>query len=76
MLAGNLSAMQQAYTSDDLDWNDRQSRSSVEMNNPRARPALKDTKAEVAAYDVIFIGYPICGIRLRALPTHSLKAMT
>lgn len=50
---------QQSYTSDDLDWNDRQSRSSVEMSNPQARPALKDTKAEVAAYDVVFIGYPI-----------------
>ena len=50
---------QQAYTSDDLDWNDRQSRSSVEMNNPQARPALKDTKLDVATYDVVFIGYPI-----------------
>ena len=50
---------QQAYTSDDLDWNDRQSRSSVEMNNPQARPALKNTKLDVATYDVIFIGYPI-----------------
>lgn len=50
---------QQAYTSDDLDWNNRQSRSSVEMNNPQARPALKEIKADVAAYDVIFIGYPI-----------------
>ena len=50
---------QQAYTSDDLDWNDRRSRSSVEMNNPQARPALKDTKLDIAAYNVIFIGYPI-----------------
>ena len=50
---------QQAYTSDDLDWNDRQSRSSVEMNNPQARPALKDTKLDIAAYNVVFIGYPI-----------------
>lgn len=50
---------QQAYTSEDLDWNNRQSRSSVEMNNPQARPALKDTKVDVAACDVIFIGYPI-----------------
>ncbi len=60
---------QQAYTADDLDWNDRQSRSSVEMNNPQARPALKDTKPDVAAHDVIFIGYPgqdarpVCHIR-------------
>ena len=50
---------QQAYTADDLDWNDRRSRSSLEMNNPQARPALKGTKADVAAHDVIFIGYPI-----------------
>ena len=50
---------QQAYSSDDLDWNDRRSRSSVEMNDPQARPALKDTKPDVATYDVIFIGYPV-----------------
>ena len=50
---------QQAYTSDDLDWRNRQSRSSVEMNDPQARPALKGTQADVAACDVIFIGYPV-----------------
>ena len=50
---------QQAYSSDDLDWNDRQSRSSVEMNDPQARPALKDAEPDVAACDVIFIGYPV-----------------
>ena len=50
---------QEAYTPKDLDWNDRQSRSSVEMNDSQARPALKDTKVDVAACDVIFIGYPI-----------------
>ncbi len=50
---------QQAYTSEDLNWNNRQSRSSVEMNNPQARPALKNAKTDVAAYDIIFIGYPI-----------------
>ena len=49
----------QTYTSADLDWNNRQSRSSVEMNNPKARPALKGTDVDLAAYDVIFIGYPI-----------------
>lgn len=50
---------QQAYSSDDLDWNNRQSRSSVEMNDPQARPALKDAEPDVAACDVIFIGYPV-----------------
>lgn len=50
---------QQAYTSKDLDWNDSQSRSSVEMNDPQARPALKATKTSVSDHGVIFIGYPI-----------------
>ena len=48
-----------AYTADDLDWNDRQSRSSQEMNNAKARPALKDGSHELPACQVIFIGYPI-----------------
>lgn len=50
---------QQPYTSDDLDWNDRQSRSSVEMNDPQARPALKGKIPDISDYDVVFIGYPI-----------------
>lgn len=50
---------QDSYTDADLDWNNRQSRSSLEMNNPQARPALKGTKADMDAYDVIFIGYTI-----------------
>ena len=47
------------YTSADLDWNDRQSRSTVEMNDPGARPAIKATLNNVAAYDTVYIGYPI-----------------
>ena len=49
----------QAYTPADLDWNNSQSRSSVEMNDPKSRPALKGKKGNIADYDVIFIGYPI-----------------
>lgn len=49
----------QPYTSTDLDWHDKQSRSSVEMSNPKARPAIKGKKENIADYDVIFIGYPI-----------------
>lgn len=48
-----------AYTSADLDWHDKQSRSSVEMNDPKSRPALKGKKEDISAYDVIYIGYPI-----------------
>ncbi len=49
----------QPYTSADLDWNDKQSRSSVEMNDPKSRPAIKSKKENITDYDVIFIGYPI-----------------
>ena len=52
-------APRQAYTVADLDWNDRRSRSSVEMDDPAARPALKGGRLDIAAHDVIFIGYPI-----------------
>lgn len=47
------------YTKSDLDWTDKRSRSSVEMQDPSSRPALADTDASVADYDVIFIGFPI-----------------
>ena len=49
----------QSYTPADLDGNNSQSRSSVEMNDPKSRPALQGKKANTADYDVIFIGYPI-----------------
>ena len=49
----------ESYTSADLDWNDKQSRSSVEMKDPKSRPAPKGKKENIADYDVVFIGYPI-----------------
>lgn len=50
---------EQPYTTADLDWTNRQSRSSVEMKNPASRPAIKGKKEDIAGYNVIFIGYPI-----------------
>lgn len=47
------------YTSADLDWHDKQSRSSVEMNNPKSRPPLADKAPDMSDYDIVFIGYPI-----------------
>ena len=47
------------YTDADLDWRDKQSRSSVEMNDPKARPVLGGERLDVSEYDVVFIGYPI-----------------
>ena len=49
----------QPYTPADLDWNNSQSRSSVEMNDLKSRPAIKSKKENIADYDVIYIGYPI-----------------
>ena len=47
------------YTSADLDWMNKKSRSSLEMNDPSSRPALADTSADIAGHDVIFVGFPI-----------------
>ena len=47
------------YTGKDLNWNNSQSRSSVEMADINSRPALADKNANVAEYDTIFLGFPI-----------------
>ena len=47
------------YTRADLNWMDKNSRSSVEMKDLHSRPALADTDAQIADYDVIFLGFPI-----------------
>lgn len=47
------------YTSADLNWHDDRSRSSVEMSDPKSRPAIGGVSVDVAVYDIIFIGYPI-----------------
>lgn len=52
-------APQKPYTAADLDWRDQKSRSSVEMHNLKFRPALKGKKADIAKYDLVYLGYPI-----------------
>ena len=47
------------YSSADLNWMDKSSRSSVEMKDPHSRPALADTDAPVTGHDVIFLGFPV-----------------
>lgn len=49
----------QEYTDADLDWNDKQSRSSIEMSDAKSRPELKEKKDNMGDYDVVYIGYPI-----------------
>lgn len=50
---------QTPYTRADLDWTNKKSRSSVEMNDKSFRPALADRDAPVADCDMIFLGFPI-----------------
>lgn len=47
------------YTSEDLDWHNKESRSSIEMNDKSSRPAIADKNAKIEDYDVIYIGFPI-----------------
>lgn len=47
------------YTKADLDWMDKQSRSSVEMSDLSSRPEISDKVDNMGEYDVIFVGFPI-----------------
>ena len=62
------------YTKDDLNWRDKQSRSSVEMANKDCRPALADTDAPVAEAETVFVGYPVWWYREPSLIDTFLEA--
>lgn len=47
------------YTRADLDWTNKKSRSSVEMNNPDSRPEIAERLSNMEDYDTVFIGFPI-----------------
>ena len=47
------------YTKADLNWLNKKSRSSVEMNNKTFRPEIAESNVQIAEYDVIFLGFPI-----------------
>ena len=47
------------YTKADLNWMDKKSRSTIEMNDKTIRPAIVDKDAKIDQYDTIFIGFPI-----------------
>ena len=49
----------QPYTHADLDWTNKKSRSTIEMNDKTARPAIAEKLPNMADYDVVFIGFPI-----------------
>lgn len=47
------------YTDADLDYNDDSSRSTIEMNDPGARPEISGSVENIDQYDIVFLGYPI-----------------
>lgn len=52
-------ASKEPYTSADLDWTNKRSRSSVEMNDPSARPEIANSVPNMDAYETVIIGFPI-----------------
>lgn len=50
---------QEAYTSEDLNYNNDNCRANQEMGDTSARPAIKNDLSEAAEYDIIYLGYPI-----------------
>ena len=47
------------YTVADLDWTNKKSRSSVEMNDPSSRPEIARRLDSLEEYDTVFLGFPI-----------------
>ena len=47
------------YTKEDLDWMDKQSRSTIEMNDPASRPAIAGKRDNMDEYDTVFVGFPV-----------------
>lgn len=47
------------YSRADLDWTNKKSRSSIEMQNSDSRPAIAEQLSNIEDYDTIFIGFPI-----------------
>lgn len=48
-----------AYTSADLNWMDKKSRSTIEMKDPSSRPKISGKVENMQDYDLILVGYPV-----------------
>lgn len=47
------------YTTADLNWQDKNSRSTIEMNDTSSRPAIRSKITDVSSYDVVYVGFPV-----------------
>lgn len=50
---------EEKYTKADLNWMNKRSRSSVEMNDRSSRPSISSKVENLSQYDVVFVGFPI-----------------
>ena len=50
---------EQKYTDEDLNWHDKKSRSSIEMQDKTSRPEIRNTVSNIDEYDTIIIGFPV-----------------
>ena len=60
------------YTKADLNWMDKKSRTSIEMNDKTIRPAIADQNARIDEYNTIFLGFPIWWYVMRISSLHTL----
>ena len=61
---------EEIYTAADLDWMNKKSRSSLEMNDPAARPRIAGSALDMASYDTVIVGFPIWwGVAPRIIDT-------
>ena len=50
---------EEPYTPADLNWMDKKSRSTVEMNDPKCRPAIAEVVEDMEQYDTVWVGFPV-----------------
>ena len=50
---------EQPYTGADLNWRDKGSRTTKEMNDESCRPAIIGEVADMGRYDAVFVGFPV-----------------
>ena len=63
------------YTTADLDWHNKNSRSSIEMKDDSSRPAIASKRDNMHEYDTIFVGFPIWWYVAPTIINTFLKAM-
>lgn len=64
------------YTEADLNWMDKNARSTIEMNDPASRPEIAVKRDNMKDYDTIFVASRSGGTLRRRLSIHFLRAMT